>query len=230
MRTREIVSGVWVAVGIEPASRRTPFGVATTGPGRPDAAGPTSTGAVGLGAVTPADRLAARGAPPWRARQILAGRALLRALLARVAPEAVDARVVASGNGKPALVGWPRLGVSVSHDGGRLAVGVASGRRIGVDVQAPPDPVAEPLLRRCAAPHLDRLAQLPRRQRDTAFAEIWTVQEACVKVDGSGIGGLPWTIDVPPDTDTGRWRGRRWQKVRGLTDLPVACAWDEEPR
>ncbi|WBB78724.1 4'-phosphopantetheinyl transferase superfamily protein [Micromonospora sp. WMMD882] len=202
MRAREVHPQVWVAVGAETVDEP----------------------------VTPADRLAARGTPPWRTRQLLGGRALLRALLARVAPAAADAPLVAAGNGKPVLAGWPRLGVNLSHDGGHVAVCVATDRRVGVDVQTPPEPVSEPLLRRCAARHLTGLARLPERQRARAFAEIWTVQEACVKVDGAGIGGLPWTIDVPPDADTGRWHGRRWHKVRDLADVPVACAWDEERR
>ncbi|MFJ8593537.1 4'-phosphopantetheinyl transferase family protein [Streptomyces sp. NPDC093598] len=198
MKVREIGPGVWAAVSS-----------ACAGP------------------LTPADRAAARGAPPWRARQLLGGRALLRALLTRVAPQAADATLIADGNGKPALDRWPGVGISISHDETYTAVSVASGRRVGIDIQVPPRQVAPSLLRRCAARYADRLDRLPPSVRSTVFTEIWTVQEACVKTTGSGIGGRPWRIDVPPDTDAGSWRGLRWHKVRDLADVPVACAWEE---
>ncbi|GHH45296.1 4'-phosphopantetheinyl transferase family protein [Streptomyces candidus] len=180
--------------------------------------------------VTAADRIAVRGAAPWRAQQLLGGRALLRALLSQVLPQAAGAPVVAGPNGKPFLHGRPRLGISISHDDEHLAVCVGADRRVGVDIQLPPDRVGARLLRRCARGHLEALAGLSPRRRDTVFAEIWTVQEACVKADGSGIGGLPWTIDVPPHADRGSWQGLQWRKVRGLADAPMACAWDEESR
>ncbi|MZF84753.1 4'-phosphopantetheinyl transferase superfamily protein [Streptomyces sp. SID5643] len=197
MKTREITPGVWVAASSS-----------CTGP------------------LTPADRSAARGAPVWRARQLLAGRALLRSLLAQVAPQAADAAVTAGDNGKPALDRFPGLGISISHDETRTAVSVASGRLVGVDIQIPPNRVDPALLRRCAHRYADRLDRLPPSVRSTLFTEIWTVQEACVKTTGSGIGGRPWSIDVPPHREDGSWRGLRWHKVRGLADVPVACAWE----
>lgn len=192
--------------------------------------GPGVWGAVGTGfteRLTAADQAAARDVPDWRARQLLEGRALLRTLLAQVAPPAATAVVIAGHNGKPALRGWPRLGISVSHDETHTAVGVALGRRVGIDIQVPPHRVGPSLLRRCAPRHADKLGRLPAPVRNTLFTEIWTVQEACVKTDGSGLGGRPWTIDVPPHTDHGTWRGTRWRKVRDLTTVPMACAWEE---
>ncbi|MGC5287769.1 4'-phosphopantetheinyl transferase family protein [Micromonospora sp. DT231] len=197
MRAREVGPGVWAAAG----------GVTTDG-------------------TTRADRSAAQAMAPWRARQFLGGRALLRSLLAEVVPPVAGADLVPGPNGKPVLAGWPDVGVSISHDEEYVAVGVAAGRRVGVDVQTPPDPVPASMLRRCARRHLDELAVLPPRRRDRVFTEIWAVQEACVKVDGSGIGGRPWRIDVPPDEDEGDWRGVRWRKLPDLADPPVACAWD----
>lgn len=215
MRVREIAPGVWAASGT---------------PGTEGGTSRTNDGAPCTDGVTAADRAAAHGAPPWRVQQLLSGRALLRALLSQVLPEAATARVLAGPNGKPFLDGWPRIGISVSHDEEHLAVCVAADRRVGVDVQVPPDRVGARLLRRCAHRHLDGLTRLPSPRRDTVFAEIWTVQEACVKAEGSGIGGLPWTIDVAPHADRGSWQGLQWRKVRDLADAPMACAWDEEGR
>ncbi|WP_439945757.1 4'-phosphopantetheinyl transferase family protein [Streptomyces sp. BBFR109] len=200
MRVLEIVSGVWTAAGTASADR-----------------------------LTPADLAAARGRPAWRAHETLAGRALLRALLAEVAPAAAGEPVVAGPNGKPVLAGPGRPGVSVSHDGEHTVVAVAPGRRVGVDVQVPPPHVGRAMVRRCAAPYADRLYRMPAPLRHTVFTEIWTVQEACVKTDGTGIGGRPWSIDVPPHLDRGDWRNLRWRKVRDLIDVPVACAWEATP-
>lgn len=198
MRVREISPDVWAAVGDAPTEH-----------------------------LTPADLATARGTPPWRAHQLLGGRALLRALLSQVAPRAATAKVIAGHNGKPSLQGWPRLGISISHDETYTAVGVAAGRRVGIDVQVPPRDVSQSLLHRCAHRHAEGLDVLPRPVRNTLFTEIWTVQEACVKTDGSGVGGRPWRIDVPPHTDRGTWQGLRWHRLRGLTDVPLACAWEE---
>ncbi|MEU3853743.1 4'-phosphopantetheinyl transferase superfamily protein [Streptomyces sp. NPDC029554] len=188
-----------------------------------------ATGEAAGGRLTPADLATARGRPPWRARQILAGRALLRDLLAEVAPGDAGEPVVAGRNGKPVLAGRCRTGVSISHDGDHTVVAVAPGRRVGVDVQVPPPHVGDSMVRRCAARYTTHLHRLPETLRHTVFTEIWTVQEACVKAEGTGIGGLPWTIDVPPCLDHGDWRALRWRKVRELIDVPVACAWEATP-
>ncbi|MFJ3440719.1 4'-phosphopantetheinyl transferase family protein [Streptomyces sp. NPDC086081] len=200
MRVLEAGPGVWVATGEAPAGR-----------------------------LTPADLATARGLPAWRAREVLAGRALLRGLLARVAPDAAAEPVVPGPNGKPLLAGRPRPGISISHDGEHTVVAVAPGRRVGVDVQVPPRHVGHAMVRRCAAPYATHLARMPEPLRHTVFTEIWTVQEACVKTEGTGIGGRPWSIDVPPHLDQGDWRGLRWRKVRDLIDVPVACAWEATP-
>ncbi|MFD8232898.1 4'-phosphopantetheinyl transferase family protein [Streptomyces sp. NPDC059696] len=188
-----------------------------------------ATGEASTGRLTPADHAAARGRPAWRSRQLLRGRALLRELLAEVAPDGAGARIVAGHNGKPVLAGPARPGISISHDGEHTVVAVAPGRRVGVDVQMPPHHVGHAMVRRCAAPYTHHLFGLPEPLRHTVFTEIWTVQEACVKTDGTGIGGRPWSIDVPPHLDHGDWRGLRWRKVRDLTDVPVACAWEATP-
>ncbi|MGV9289091.1 4'-phosphopantetheinyl transferase family protein [Streptomyces sp. NPDC003719] len=188
-----------------------------------------ATGEASAGRLSPADRDAALGRPDWRARQLLDGRALLRSLLAEVAPDSAGAPVVAGRNGKPVLAGRSRPGVSISHDGTHTVVAVAPGRLVGVDVQVPPRHVGRSMVLRCAAPYADRLDRMPAPLRHTVFTEIWTVQEACVKTDGTGIGGRPWSIDVPPHLDHGDWRGLRWHKVRELIDVPVACAWEATP-
>lgn len=177
----------------------------------------------------PDDLRAGAGMPTWRAREFLAGRALLRWLLAEVAPEAAAAPVRAGRNGKPYLHGWTGVGITVAHDGDVIAAGVAPGRALGVDVQRPPEHPADGVIRRCLRGHAGELLPLPAADRAREFAWVWTAQEACVKAEGSGLSGSPWTIDIPPRQDGGVWRGFRWRSLRDLSDIPLSCAW-EEPR
>lgn len=164
----------------------------------------------------PGDLAAARAMAPWRAEEFLAGRGLLRELLARVAPAAANAGVPAGG--RPEVAGWPGLGVSVSHDEGTVAAAVAVGHAVGVDVQHAGGQPAPGLVRRILHDHLvsDPVEEL---------VWVWTVQEACVKADGTGIAGQPWAIDVPPYQETGRWRALRWRSLREVSAIPLSVAW-----
>lgn len=173
----------------------------------------------------PDDLAACADLPPWRQRDRLNARGLLRALLADVAPTAADAPLITAANGKPSLQGWSDIGVSMSHDGDVVAAAIALGRAVGVDVQLPPAEVGERMVRRCLRERFDDFARLPPEARATEFAWIWSVQEACVKVDGSGITGRPWAIDVPVRPLTGSWGSMTWVALRDHSDSPVSCAY-----
>lgn len=175
----------------------------------------------------PADAAAAVKMAPARAREFLAGRALLRALLITVRPEAARLEVRAGINGKPALPQAPRIGISISHDGGHVAAAVASGRQIGVDLQMPPRKASDAMVRRCAARHTRQLFLLGPAARAREFAWIWSVQEACVKATGSGLAGRPWTVEVAPGSTTGQTGDIRWRALRRMTPYPLSYAWRE---
>ena len=184
----------------------------------------------GLRSAQAGDVAAAAGMPGWRAEEFLAGRALLRRLLAAVLPRAATAAVVPGPSGKPVLAGWERVGVNVTHDDGHYAACAAVGRAVGIDVQSPPARLDDALLQRCVRPpHAGEVASLDAPDRAREFAWIWTVQEACVKAAGTGLSGRPWTIDVPPGSRTGTWRGFTWRSLRELSDTPLSCAWKESP-
>ena len=90
-------------------------------------------------ALSPDERSrAARYRRPADARRFVAGRGLLRALLARcldVGPAAV--RFAYGPHGKPALTGMGQdLRFNVSHSAGRWLCAVALGRDVGVDLEA----------------------------------------------------------------------------------------------
>jgi 4'-phosphopantetheinyl transferase len=176
-----------------------------------------------------ADALAAVNLPRWRAAELIAGRALLRDLLAEVLPHASAAALVPGANGKPGLAGWPELGVNISHDGGIVAASVAAGRAVGIDVQLPDATTRDALVARCARRHTVQLFALPTAERAVELAWIWTAQEACVKAQGTGLSGCPWSIDVPPGSTSGSWRGLRWRSLRESSPIPLSCAWKETP-
>ncbi|AGS66934.1 4'-phosphopantetheinyl transferase [Streptomyces collinus Tu 365] len=186
----------------------------------------------------PADLADVRGRPRWRRRQSLAARGLLRALLAEVCPGTEGVALSADVRGRPALQGLPALGVSLSHDGPSgtsgdlggdlVAAAVAPGRRVGVDVQLPPGPdVPAGLVRRCLRERAGELSSLPAGRRALEFAWVWTVQEACVKADGTGIAGRPWSLDIPVRPGTGTLGDLTWIALRHLSVHPVSCAFGD---
>ncbi|CAM5322731.1 hypothetical protein STENM223S_10458 [Streptomyces tendae] len=94
--------------------------------------------AVVLDRLRPEERAAAGAMAPWRAREHLAGRALLRLLLTGPLGEAgARSPLVPEPGGRPRLPGFPRTGVNVSHSGPYVAAAVATGLDVGVDVQTP---------------------------------------------------------------------------------------------
>ncbi|MET9254024.1 4'-phosphopantetheinyl transferase superfamily protein [Streptomyces sp. NPDC003717] len=183
----------------------------------------------------PADLADVGGRPPWQRRQSLAARGLLRALLAEVRPGAEDVPLAAGPHGRPVLAGLDGVGVSLSHDGADDAAGgdlvaaaVAPGRRVGVDVQLPHGPGPSPgLARRCLRERTADLDRLPAGRRALEFAWVWTVQEACVKADGTGIAGRPWSLDIPVRPRTGTQGDLTWIALRHLSVHPVSCAFGD---
>ncbi|MEU9801480.1 4'-phosphopantetheinyl transferase superfamily protein [Streptomyces sp. NPDC051000] len=189
------------------------------------------TDAAALGRLRPEEHRAAADMAPWRGREHLAGRALLRLLLAEVRGEE-DARgpVVPEPAGRPRLPGSPRTGVSVSHSGPYTAAAVGDALDVGVDVQVPRPP-STGMLRRCCPPDTAaRLASMPPHRAARAFARVWTVQEACVKARGTGLPGAPWRVRADPDGPDGTWDALRWLRLpwpagAGTGTAALACAF-----
>lgn len=172
------------------------------------------------------DLLRAAALPEWRAREFLAGRGLLRRLLTAVRPELASGAVVPDAHGKPWLRACPEVGVSVSHSRGRLAAAVAVGARVGVDVQRPGATVTASFARRLLGETgAEALAGLPAARAAEEVAWVWTAQEACVKADGQGLAGRPWTVGVAPGSRFGRWGPYRWIALRGISATPLSCAF-----
>ncbi|HET6285633.1 MAG TPA: 4'-phosphopantetheinyl transferase superfamily protein [Amycolatopsis sp.] len=168
----------------------------------------------------------ARALPAWRAKEYSAARALLAHALA--AWDMDGTRVEKTAHGKPLLPGRHDVGISLSHSADTVAVAVAPGREVGVDVQEAwlPSPG---MMRRCCEPGLaSDLAVASPAERARRFARIWAAQEACVKATGEGIAGRPWTIPVHPGDRAGTWRALRWRHLRDADSAAaICCAFTE---
>jgi 4'-phosphopantetheinyl transferase len=170
------------------------------------------------------DRVRAATMAPWRARQYLAARCLLRHLLAEAVADP-GAGIAVRPSGQPYLAAHPGVGISLSHTDGVVAAAVALGRQVGVDVQEPTS-ASPALVARCCTPSGRAvLGSMPPARRPAALARIWAVQEACVKAAGSGLLGRPWTIAVEPGQRLGRWSAYEWLSLGDRFETPAACAF-----
>jgi 4'-phosphopantetheinyl transferase len=143
----------------------------------------------------------------WR---FLAGRVALRSILASIlCVEPASLHFTGGPAGKPELAGR-ELAFNVSHSGELMVVATASGRRLGVDVEAlRPLAVGELL---ALLPSEDRclVAEAPAETRSETLLNLWTRHEASVKATGTGLAvpldGLPEDSDfdiVPLRLDSG---------------------------
>ncbi len=127
--------------------------------------------------------------------RFLTGAAVLRRAAAgclSVAPEQlrVDRRCRRCGaqHGKPRLPDHPELDMSVAHAGEQVAVALARGPRIGVDIERIRDVDVDGLARSAfASGEAAELAALPAGDRAAAFFRLWTCKESIVKALGVGI-------------------------------------------
>ena len=153
---------------------------------------------------------------------------MLRALLGRwLERDPAGLRFVLGEHGKPALASG-ELEFSVSHSGDLVAIAVAEGRAVGIDVERVRDVEEERVADRLFAPaEAEALRSLPAAERTSEFFRLWTRKEAYVKALGTGIAtglsevGEGWTVvdlPVPPGyagalAAAGEGRRLRWTDV-----------------
>ncbi|MDJ0825777.1 MAG: 4'-phosphopantetheinyl transferase superfamily protein [Rhodobacter sp.] len=121
--------------------------------------------------------------------QKLLARAALRLLggaLCGVSPR--DLNIAPDANGKPQIAGQ-RLTANYAHAGDCVALALAGGRAVGVDIEAVDRKVAHLDLARSqfALAEFEALAALPEADRARSFTACWTRKEAFIKALGLGL-------------------------------------------
>ncbi|MCG5234565.1 4'-phosphopantetheinyl transferase family protein [Xanthobacter oligotrophicus] len=174
------------------------------------------------------DRAVRRAA--WQLARLLLGAAL------GCAPAAVP--VTRALNGRPQLDGAGAaqldLDFNLAHCSGAVAVGVARGGRIGVDVEDPrPLDVWTDIARDMFDPadHASWRA-VPKEARAAAALAVWCGKEAVLKATGEGLAGDPRTVKlVPSGAPSAVQRGeRRLLLAAGPALAPTgfACAVESD--
>lgn len=175
------------------------------------------------------------------ARRYIAGRALLRWLLAgllEVTPRAVP--IVRGARGRPQLADNAGIDFNVSHTQGIALIGLTREHRIGVDIEytdrvVRADGLAKKFL---TAAEQATLAALPENERRKRFLRYWTCKEAMSKATGDGLAAPFRRIEVAladsialgsgPDP----YRPEHWQLAR--VEVPVGllatvALWSKAP-
>lgn len=139
--------------------------------------------------------------PEIRKRQFLAGRLLLVQLIAPWAGADALLQIDRGSNGKPAFHSPELPFFNISHNGDRVMVFAASLGDVGCDIERQrPQPRALDIARRLFSIQEQRwLEQLPQEHRDAGFWKLWTVREALVKQNGTGVWHMRST-PVNPET------------------------------
>lgn len=156
-----------------------------------------------VGLLSPDERMRAdRFRVPEARHQFVFGRACLRQLLGaclKIAPATLG--FDCGPRGKPRLVHPPwaaDLRFNLAHSHSVVAIAVARGREVGVDLEWI-DPLADwgPLATRVFSPReLGELRALARPQQRAAFYNGWTRKEAYLKAIGEGVTDALPVIEV----------------------------------
>ncbi|MBI4860254.1 MAG: 4'-phosphopantetheinyl transferase superfamily protein, partial [Candidatus Riflebacteria bacterium] len=130
-----------------------------------------------------ASRLAQRS----RRVEYVLGKLLTRRVLAFHGGLAAGSpRFVARPGGKPELPGMD-LGFNLSHKRGLLALAVARGAEVGVDVETVQGKDPKMAHRVFAPPEIALVESIPRERRALAFTVLWTLKESYIKARGKGL-------------------------------------------
>lgn len=124
-----------------------------------------------------------------RATRATSSRRALARVLARYLPAGTALQLVRGANGRPSLRGGLGLDFNVAHTRGRLAIALARGARVGVDIErlrrVPAClALAEEVFGAAAA---RALARLDEPRRSARFLALWTLLEAAVKAEGADV-------------------------------------------
>ncbi len=123
--------------------------------------------------------------------EFVVGRAFLRWTLGRyLSVEPASLHFQPNQYGRPELIGGSKLQFNLSHSGGLIALAIAYGHEVGLDVE---HSRAHPLDAEVAEEHFapsefaDYASQSTPAARHTRFLEYWTLKEAYLKARGTGL-------------------------------------------
>ena len=131
---------------------------------------------------------------PDRDRFIAAHGALRMVLADYLAADPCDLEFQIGSSGKPALVQtFTDLRFNLSHSGDLALIAVTRGRDVGVDVELVQEDIAfEQIVEHYFDPaEAWSLRTAPPAARVARFFDLWTRKEACLKAEGSSLGGNP---------------------------------------
>ncbi|HEU5218016.1 MAG TPA: 4'-phosphopantetheinyl transferase superfamily protein [Gemmatimonadales bacterium] len=156
--------------------------------------------------------------------RFVAAHAALRLLLARyLDAEAYRSPFHLGPNGKPALGPGTSLRFNLAHSRDLGLVALATGREVGVDLEAVDERVEiDDLAQRFFSPEECRgLERVPRARRLEAFFHVWSQKEAYLKARGDGVVFGLDHFDVAPDPGkpAGLLADRREPRARGQWTL-----------
>ena len=157
---------------------------------------------------------------PDRDRFIAAHGALRMVLASYLAADPCALEFKIGLSGKPALVQtFTDLRFNLSHSGDLALIAVTRGRDVGVDVELVQDDIAfEQIVEHYFDPaEAWSLRTAPPTARVSRFFDLWTRKEACLKAEGSGLGGNP-RLD--------RFRVRNLSPAQGYAGA-IACEGDD---
>ena len=161
--------------------------------------------------ATPADKARAqRFMQEDDRRRFLAGRALARGVVVGYLgwpPAEVTFALAASGKPYLCECGGPDLRFNLSHSGELVALAVAVGDEVGIDIEAAAPGHADELVSIVlSGQELEAFARLPSMRRPAAFLRCWTRKEALLKAAGTGLACDPRLLTVG-------WEATRSQAV-----------------
>ncbi|MUI13031.1 4'-phosphopantetheinyl transferase superfamily protein [Massilia dura] len=165
----------------------------------------------------------------------LASRFLLRRVLAELAHTAPERLAFETNRwGKPALCGRPELTFNLAHCRGAAVLLAGGGAPAGVDIEAVVPGRADPLVAQGLFHRAEQIQLLasPRCGYDRLFLRFWTLKEAVLKAEGSGLA-LPldafaalFDADaIVPLTVPASLAGRPFAFGQAELAPDLVCAW-----
>ncbi|MBR1799472.1 MAG: 4'-phosphopantetheinyl transferase superfamily protein [Bacteroidales bacterium] len=127
-------------------------------------------------------------------------------------------------NGLPFLPDYPNLSVSISHCRRAVAVAVAGGTRVGIDVESPRK--LSPVLINRVLSEDERRSLAGSDHFNKDFLLLWTRKEAALKCCGTGIKGFDSLVNIE-QTFAGRWEQLTLLPTDVVGHLAVDQQWAE---